>query len=327
MKIIKIIALIVAVLTLYLFVRVVDIQQVLASVGQIGYNFIILILVTGTAYWLAAYGWKFCIPGDLPLSVTDLFFVRHLGEMVSIINPAGILGGEAVKVYLLSEKGLKKTNTITSLMISRVLMALSQILLFTLTCIVVLLSGHHFLRDLPSVPFRYYLAVPLIIVLICLACRSIYLRKIVSNLKVSQIIKRLWTKYQVKETVTEFRVFWKGNKKGLYIAFLFFSMHWITGSLEIYFILKFLGIKAGILPVLFVDMGIVLFKSAGVLVPGQLGIEEFANKVMLLAIGLPDTQVWITVSVLRRARQLFWILLGGLVYLIYLTKYKLPRLS
>lgn len=69
-------------------------------------------------------------------------------------------------------------------------------------------------------------------------------------------------------------------------------------------------------------MGIVLFKTAGVFIPGQIGIEEIGNKIMLGLIGIPDTDIWVTVSILRRSRQLFWIAFGLAAYLIIYKKEK-----
>ena len=108
----------------------------------------------------------------------------------------------------------------------------------------------------------------------------------------------------------------RNNRRGLAVAFLFFSLHWIIGSLEFYLILKFLGVKASVVQALLADMGVILFKSAGAFVPAQIGVEEYANKIMLAAIGLPDTEIWVSASILRRARQLFWIVFGLGIYFI-----------
>ena len=100
------------------------------------------------------------------------------------------------------------------------------------------------------------------------------------------------------------------------LSFLASCLHWIVGSLEFYFILLFLGVKTTVAKALLVDMGVIVFKSAGAFIPGQIGIEEYGNKVMLGIIGIAGGTIWITVSILRRARQLAWILLSLLVYFI-----------
>ena len=64
------------------------------------------------------------------------------------------------------------------------------------------------------------------------------------------------------------------------------------------------------------DMGVVIIKSAVGFIPGQLGIEELANQLVLLAVGIGTGSLWLTVSILRRARQLVWIAGSALLYLI-----------
>jgi hypothetical protein len=82
-----------------------------------------------------------------------------------------------------------------------------------------------------------------------------------------------------------------------------------------------LDINVNIIQAILVDMGVVFFKAAGAFVPGQIGFEEYGNKVMLAAIGVVGAEIWITASILRRTRQLFWIFFGLLVYLFMFKKW------
>lgn len=124
----------------------------------------------------------------------------------------------------------------------------------------------------------------------------------------------------LRELWQELRVFYRENRRAMFLSFLFCSLHWIVGSLEFYFILLFLGVKTTIAKALLVDMGVIVFKTAGGFIPGQIGVEEYGNKVMLAIIGIAGNTIWITASVLRRARQLCWIVLSFLVYFFYFRK-------
>ena len=119
--------------------------------------------------------------------------------------------------------------------------------------------------------------------------------------------------------------FYRENKRAMFLSFLFCSLHWVVGSLEFYFILLFLGIKTTIAKALLVDMGVIVFKAAGSFIPGQIGIEEYGNKVMLGIIGIGGGTIWVTASILRRARQLSWISLSLLVY--FVSFHKLPPIT
>ena len=90
----------------------------------------------------------------------------------------------------------------------------------------------------------------------------------------------------------------------------------MVGSLEFYFILILLGIKTTVFSTLLVDMGVVVIKSIGAFVPGQIGIEEYGNKIMLTMIGVTGATVWVTASILRRSRQLFWMVTSAVMYFV-----------
>ncbi|MCF0054511.1 lysylphosphatidylglycerol synthase transmembrane domain-containing protein [Dyadobacter sp. CY356] len=321
MKPLKIITILIVIVFFALFLKATDFQVVAVTIKSFGFHFLYLLLITLTAYLLATIGWKYCLGKEVKqIGIINLFVIRHLGEMFSIINPASVIGGEALKVYLLKEKGLEKTTVVASLLISRILMAATQLALFFLALILV------FLLDNKRIPGLFELitlgfGIGLCIIAIAFGLRnnSVY-KKLIEYPKALQLFKYLDRKLMIRPIISEFNLFFKANKRGVFLCILFFTAHWIVGSLEVFFILKFFGINATVLHVLFVDMGVVIFKAAGAFVPAQIGVEEFGNKVMLELIGVSDTGIWLTVSILRRSRQLFWILFGLVVYLFYNKK-------
>ncbi|TDE15666.1 lysylphosphatidylglycerol synthase transmembrane domain-containing protein [Dyadobacter psychrotolerans] len=323
MKIFKVTAIITIILSFCLFVKATDMQQVTLSLSKIGYQFIYLLLITLAAYWSATIGWKYTLGKKAEkISVTYLFLIRHIGEMVSLVNPASVVAGEAVKVYLLQDTPVKKAEMISSVLISRIMIAITQLLLFFLTLAYVFLTDYDFFERLPMATLLVFAWLIVLLVIVVIFSRSTYIREIFARSKLSLKIQKLADIYKLRQVFIEFNHFFKTNKKGLLLCTLFFSLHWVIGSLEIYAILKFLGIKTGILQVLFVDMGIILFKSAGAFIPGQIGVEEIGNKVMLELVGIQDAGVWITVSVLRRSRQVFWLICGMVFYFLYDMKRK-----
>lgn len=112
------------------------------------------------------------------------------------------------------------------------------------------------------------------------------------------------------------------NKKYMVLSVLFAVLHWIFGALEFYFILKFLNIDITIVQALVIDLGVVFFKTAGAFIPGQIGFEEYGNKIMLSIVGVNSDEVWITASILRRARQIVWIGVAAVFYFLFIGKRK-----
>jgi len=62
------------------------------------------------------------------------------------------------------------------------------------------------------------------------------------------------------------------------------------------------------------DTTIVVSKSAVWFIPGQLGAEEIINKFVLYLIGISSLNFWLSVSILRRVRLLFWSSVAGVFY-------------
>ncbi len=329
MKLFKILTAVFFSVFLCLFIRAIDIQKVFHSIGLIGFKLVFLLVVTFIAYFLAAVGWKFCFgkQGE-KLAVTGLFLVRHIGEMVSIVNPTSIIGGDAVKFFLLKDKGIDKTTVLASVVISRALMVITQLLLCILTVAILLLKDPGFLASFPRIPAVFYVATAVFILLMVFLSRNIYVKKLIRSIKVISKIDSYPVGAKIREVGGALSMFFRTNKKGLFLSSFFFLLHWIFGALEIYLILKFLGIEVSVVQAVLVDMGVIFFKVAGAFVPGQIGVEEFGNKIMLAAAGLPGPEIWVTVSLLRRARQLFWIVFGLAAYfLLYKKRSDVPSLS
>lgn len=329
MKLFKIATAIFFSVFLCIFISAIDIQKVFHSIGLIGFKLVFLLVVTFIAYFLAAIGWKFCLgkQGE-KLALTDLFLIRHIGEMVSIVNPTSIIGGDAVKFFLLKDKCIDKATVLASVVISRALMVITQLLLCVLTVIALVLKDPAFLSSFPQIPSVFYIAIAAFILLTVFLSRNIYVKKLVRKIKNISKIESYPVGAKIREVGDALSFFFRTNKKGLFLSSLFFLLHWIFGALEIYFILKFLGIEVSVVQAVLVDMGVIFFKVAGAFVPGQIGVEEFGNKIMLSAAGLPGPEIWVTVSLLRRARQLFWIIFGLAAYfLIYKKRSDVPSLS
>jgi uncharacterized protein (TIRG00374 family) len=318
MKYLRILLVVIILASFAFFIRATDLDKVQSSMLEVGFNFFWLIATTTLAYLLGTIGWKYCMgESGKHLNLMDLFLIRHVGETVSVINPTSVVGGEAMKVYLLRDKGIDRKTVIHSVLLSRAIMVLTQFGLFF--GVAVFMVGNNF-------SFNGYLSLwqwlgPLLTILALIwLLRQNWIRQAFWATRPGAWldVRTQAARTYVKELWIELVQFSKFNQRSLALACLFFTLHWFFGAMEFYLILKFLGLPISVLQAIFVDMGVVFFKVAGAFVPGQIGVEEYGNKIMLSAIGLPGTDVWITVSVLRRARQLFWILFGlGTYFFMY----------
>ncbi len=70
-------------------------------------------------------------------------------------------------------------------------------------------------------------------------------------------------------------------------------VHWVFGAMEFFVIFTTLGLNVTVMGAIAVEMGVGVFKTLGSVIPGQLGIEEYGNKVMLDLIGVQSNEVWL----------------------------------
>jgi glycosyltransferase 2 family protein len=298
------------------FVRATDWAKVGLALQQIGWNFIWLLVATFLAAWCGAIGWRYCL-GEQGRQVRfyDLFLIRHIGETVGLVNPTGMVGGEALKAAMLRNKNIDQHTVIASVVLSRVLTILTQLLLFGVVALC--LYGASVMRYLGQFS-GWILAISATALLLWWWLRGasspIQKRRIMAWLPES------WQQ-QLSSVKTSLR-FALQQRAAVGWASLYLTLHWVLGGVEFYLILLFLGTDATLLEAIFVDMGVVFFKVAGTVVPGQVGVEEYGNKVMLEAIEVQGAELYIAASILRRARQLFWIGFGLLTYFIYYHKWR-----
>lgn len=270
-------------------------NRVLSSVSHVGYRFFVLILVTGLAYLFAAISWQYCL-GDKrkEVSLGRLYLIRHIGETFTLFNPASVVGGDSLKAVILSRYGISTKRAAASVLLSRLVMMASQLTLFISTFITLMFQ-------MPA------------------------LRLTDSNVHVSGVLPFLAgrsksLRRKVQTFLREVPPLIRENKKYMILSVLFAILHWIFGALEFYFILKFLNIDISIVQALVIDLGVVFFKTAGAFIPGQIGFEEYGNKIMLSIVGVNSDEVWITASILRRARQIVWIGVAAAFYFLFIAK-------
>lgn len=285
-------------------------------------KFLFLVAVTFVAYMMVTVAWRlsfYRFPGHL--STMLLFLMRQTGESLAQINPTNVIAGDALKAVLLKRKNVPYKDSIVSLTISRFLVMLSAL--------AIIMIGAYLFFDLLKLKANAASLAAVIAILFALLVFLIYrlgtgkgilapavgaLRLIEKRFPGSERIVRSMEK--LKEVDAELIDFYKTKKINFIAAFLLSFCHWLMGAMEFYVILYFLGLEASFLSCIAIEVGVMVFKGLGAFVPGQIGIEEYASKMMLEFVNVPGAGVWITVSILRRARQLFWIGVGFIAFLL-----------
>lgn len=323
----KILILACIIVPMAIFILQTDVRLVWQEMEKIGFRFLYLLASTFVAYLLGTFAWWVCLADERKyINLFQLFSVRQIGETVGLYNPTSIVGGDLLKDELLKAYHISRKTASTSVVISRITVMLSQLLLF-----IVATSWLLFLAASSMPAFLPPLLICLIIFLSILQLLFFYtLHRKPSPGRESSGKPTNWWKTstsRLRSLLQQAQAFYQQQPKAFWSSYLLSMLHWLVGSFEFYLILQFLGYDVRMMHGLLLDMGVIIVKSLGAFVPGQLGVEELGNKFVLAAVGIHATAVWIAVSVLRRSRQLFWILIGILCYAFIRKPQALPLIE
>ncbi|MFC6098737.1 lysylphosphatidylglycerol synthase domain-containing protein [Olivibacter domesticus] len=319
MKIIKIIFVLSIIISLIFYIVNTDLHLVKLSLKHVGWNFCWLLLVTIIAYLFGTLAWRYCLgPNKNSVNIIKLFWIRSIGETVSLFNPSSIIGGDMLKVELL-KSSIERKTVINSVVISRFLMIISQVSMFLLASFILFSQiGDAFKNIIWTTLTILILFFVLLYLAFCIyKMKSISRLQLFANRNDSSLGKII---SGIKNTFKQTVHFYHTEKTALLLSFFFFCLHWLIGSMEFFLILKFLNVNANIIHGLLIDMGVIFFKSAGAFIPAQIGIEEYGNQFMLNLVGMSGASLWLSASILRRMRQLLWFALSGLSYFILYRK-------
>ena len=129
--------------------------------------------------------------------------------------------------------------------------------------------------------------------------------------------------YDINQLLSDF---FRYRKTSFISAFLLSAAQWMFGALEFFIVLRMLSVPVVFPDAVAVEMGVIFFKTVGAVVPGQLGIEEYGNKVMLDTIGVHGNEIWLVITLMRRSRQLFWLGIAG-IFAIVISKNNQKEIS
>ena len=313
-----------ATMFLILFIKALDIELLYAQLMSMGWRFWVVIAVSGLAYFAGTIGWYYCFaPQFRKINLLRLFMIRMAGESLAVSNPGGVVGGDALKVWLLKKRKIDKSEVLRSVLISRVLTIIS----FLVMAFIMIVMYNYFAVNkqgsLVLILLASMIGLLITVAIYLLVSRKMYLNKFVVGL--SKILK--WNVldklvHQVSEINLAIVAFYRMYKPALLIGLTLFTIHWILGALEFYVILYLLDVPIRLVDTLFLEFGTSFIRSLVAFVPGQIGIEEYSNKYFLGAVHIKDEGVWVTVSIVRRLRQLFWIGLSLIYYLMFIKANK-----
>lgn len=297
----------------------IGLSQVRETVERVGLVACCVILIPLlVVYVLDAFGWALTLgPWAGRVGFARLFMVRMAGEAINVTTPTAMLGGEPMKAYLLTRYEVPMVEGLASVVTAKTIMVMAQILFmlsglgvtlwlvggdeYTVLVAFVSLGLLGFGVVLFLVLQRYGIGRGLLAVADACGIRS-------QRLEASRP--------QLLELDQTIRTFYRERRRTFLFSLGVHFVAWVTELFEVYAILYFLGAEAGWLSSFAIAAIAVLIKGSVSFVPGGLGAQEGGYLFLLVALGYGEV-TGITFALIRRIREILWILIG-LVFLAVL---------
>lgn len=297
----------------------IGLSQIWETVERVGFvAFCIILIPLLVVYLLDAYGWSLTLGQWVGrVGFVRLFMVRMAGEAINVTTPTAMLGGEPVKAYLLTRYEIPMVEGLASVVTAKTIMVVAQIL-FMLSGLGVtlwLVGGNEYNVLVAFVTFG--LLVFGVVLFLVLQRYGIGrgLLTVVDACRIRSQRLESW-RPQLLELDHTIRTFYQQRRRTFLLSLGVHFVAWVTELFEVYAILYFLGADIGWLTSFAIAAIAVLIKGSVSFVPGGLGAQEGGYLFLLVALGYGEV-TGITFALIRRIREILWILIG-LVFLAVL---------
>lgn len=310
----RLVLLLLGLLTLIGLVWHIGPDRIVETSSRLGPLAIVAILLPSLLmYLLEAYGWRLTLGVQAArLSFFRLLSVRTAGELVNLTTPVAYVGGEPLKAYLLRPYGISLVDGLASVVLARTVMTITLILFILLAIgLAVLTLGADGSR---SLGLAAVLSVGLLAfgtgAFVLIQSRGLF-TVLLSTLRAVRLrIRYLEEREQkLRDLDTTISTFYTRQRGRFALSALMFFFGWMAEALEVYVILYYLGGPIDAVTSIAICGLSVLIKGGTFFIPGSLGAQEAGNFALLLTFGYPDT-TGITFALLRRLREVVWIVIG-----------------
>src|SRR5262245_6849767 len=307
MKIVRALLLIGGIAALAYLIVQVGPEPLLASLSHLAWwQFLLICLPYGGVMAVDTLGWWYAFPGN-PASFGRMFAARTAGEAVNVVTAVGGVGGEAVKVWIL-RPAVSYEESVPSVVIAKTSITIAQALFLILGLVLAA-----FVTDFsgPIVTAMLWLLVVEI-----LAVGGFFAAQVTGLVgRAGRMLTwaGLITEPSYAERLDADLREYYSRQWGRFVASVAAHLAgWLLGVVETFITMWALEIPVTVVTATVIEALGSAVRFATFLVPGSLGTLEGANAAAFAALGF-GASAGLTFSLVRRGRQVVWIVVGLLV--------------
>ncbi|NOT21407.1 MAG: flippase-like domain-containing protein [Nitrospiraceae bacterium] len=311
----KLALLVAGLFAIVLIVWNVGLERIYEAAAQLGPVALIVLLIPSTImYLIEAYGWKVTLgPSAKEIPFWRVLAIKTAGEVVNLTTPAGYIGGEPLKAYLLTKHHVPMVEGVASVVIAKTTKTIAEVLFILLGITLAFWRvdndgslGQTVVMALGSVAVLFFVTSSLVF-----AQRQGFFtwlleftRKI--GLKISFLEAREGKIRMLDRMILDY---YRHNRRAVYSSTGLFFLSWMAEALEVYVIIWYLGGPATVLSAISINALSVFIKGGSFFIPGSLGAQDIGNFLLLKDFGYSDVAS-VTFALVRRYRELVWIVIG-----------------
>ncbi len=307
--------------------RSADIGRALGLVRSLGWRLPLLLLPNLAAVLAETTGWwvSFVRLGRRP-RFRGVLAVRVVVDALMLGLPSGSVVSETVQPYLLKRRcGVPLETGIVATVARKVFVVVSHGLFLgfaTLLAWPLLDQDSAAAIGQPGLPWLL-LATSLVLVAGALAAVLATARGRVAD-RVHRGLDRLggrWLGPWLERNALRFQLtdeglaaFFRQEPLGLLPSIALYELGWFVRSLETWLFLRLVGVDVPLAAAMVIETALILVRAMAVPVPAGLGVQDTGYVLCLKALAVPDAAtVGAAFVLLKRGKDLFWILLGFLL--------------
>jgi uncharacterized protein (TIRG00374 family) len=296
----------------------VGLSNICVNVENLGWKFIPILLVYPFIFAFDTLGWTYSFPRNFPAHIPwkELYLIRIIGEMLNAIIPfSASLGGEPMKAELLKRRfGIPLSEGYASLLIVHTTFWVS-LNIFVIGGILV--TSH----SLPLTPVLRDSVMAFLIVLGFTAVALItglhfgIFKKVHEFGEAFKWWGRASEEKKIKfiELDRDIRKFYTENKKNFFISIVWNFLGWFTGTFEVYFIGKAIGLNIGFAEAWLLEALMQVLRIMTFFIPSSVGVQEGGIVLIFSQFGFASGPS-LLFALIRRVREILWIALGLILW-------------
>jgi putative membrane protein len=297
-------------------------RSILASIRELSWRLGLVVCFPAVLVAvLDALGWRFAFLEDrVPL--WRLTIARLAGEAFNLTTPTGAVGGEVVKAWLIRSR-VPLAEAVPSVIVAKTTITIAQGLFLLLGIVL----GWHLFASGSSllIAMELLLIVEVVALSFFVAAQTRgFLARSVRPLRWLGIYAAT-ASGRLQQVDDALARFYRTKPGRLALSILFHFLAWLLGAIETYLIMTFLGIPVTLLTATVIEALGASIRFATFVIPASLGVLEGGYAALFGVLGL-GSSAGLSFTLVRRMRELVWILVGLVVFGVMRTDAR-PRVA